>query len=156
MRSGSGKEGAAAASLLPERVTFASQAGMCSRCRAPLLHWQQGETEQGCAHASFPVAAKGKETLEGPSSSLLPDLFSSTLTHAANDLLFHGVPRAEWQSQTGVPCLICCLWAPRWWDVPLEQGMWIRGVCWDGRGCSCILAGVFAVLLLILTPTSAL
>lgn len=75
VRSGSGEEGAAAASLLPGRVTFPSQAGMCSRCGATLLRWQQGETEQGRFHANFPATAKGKEALGEPSSSLLPHPF---------------------------------------------------------------------------------
>lgn len=64
VRSGSGKEGAAASSLLPGRVTFPSQAGRGSRCGAAPLRWHR-VTASRAAPCQLPATAKGQEALGG-------------------------------------------------------------------------------------------
>lgn len=144
VRSGSGKEGAAAASLLPGRVTFPSQAGMCSGCGAPLLHWRAGAVS-----SQLPSDSRRQGSTGGPSGSLLPDLSSSTLSRAGSALLSRGVP-----GRCRAPVPVCELLAA---EMCSGAG---AGAGMAGAG-GVPLAGVLAVssyplLIPIATPTSAL
>lgn len=136
VRSGSGKEGAAAACLLPGRVTFPSQAGMCSSCGAPLLLWRAGAFSSQLSTDSQRQGSTG-----GPSSSLLPDLFSSTLSRAGNALLSRGVPGQCRASVAG-----CELLADEMCSGAGE--MCHRSWCWRGRGWRCALGWSIGSVLL--------